>query len=121
STTAAGSGTAGGGGGGVGGGGGGFWQGLAGVGTQPLLTGTPGPPPIGSGIKPPGGTPPTGPPTSPLRGDDGPVGSTGSRLNRLESKVDGSDSMPLATASGRSSSAMVGSSSEVSACGKTET
>lgn len=29
--------------------------------------------------------------------------------------------MPLATASGRSSSAMVGSSSKVSACGKTET
>src|SRR5690348_15849574 len=124
SNSVPGSGTTGGGGGGGGGGlqsvlsqGGGLqfvpWQG-GGV-TEPVV---PGPPAIGIGINPPG----NGPVANPEPGVDGPNGTPGSRLNSFESNVPGMTCcMPLATSSGRSSSATVGSCGEVFACGSTET
>ncbi len=78
------------------------------------------PPPIGIGMKPPGG----GPPANRFPGDEleGTRGSPGSSSERSESAVDGNTRfIPLAISSGRSSSAIVGSFGEVLACGSTET
>ncbi len=116
-TMVPGSGTVGGG----GGGGGGGVQLLFFVGVQPLPppeVGGIGPPP-GRGTKPLGGPPPPAKGPPPL-GDEGPIGITGSTL-RLEPRLGGNASIPLATASGRSSSANSGSSGEVFAWGKTDT
>ena len=81
-----------------------------------VVTGPP-PPPIGGGMNTPGG----GPPENALPGNDpsGIPGSSGiSSVLRLFGK---NCSAPLATASGRSSYAVVGSLGEVFACGRTET
>src|SRR5713101_4819177 len=87
------------------------------LGTQPA----PPPPgmgrPTGKGIETPGGP---GPTSEPPAVDPGPIGITGSPCNKLEPRLDG-NSVPLATASGRSSSAINGSSGKVFACGRTDT
>jgi len=89
----------------------------------------PGPPPVFGGVIPPG--PPMGNGMKVLGGPNppdvppgpeavGPAGIPGSASNRLELRL-GNASFPLATASGRSNSAIAGSSGEVFACGSTET
>jgi len=78
------------------------------------------PPPIGIGMKPPGGGPPAN--RFPRLELDVPSGSAGSNTMRSESNVEGNTRfIPLAISSGRSSSAMVGSFGEVFAWGRTET
>ena len=75
------------------------------------------PPPIGGGMETPGG----GPPENALPGKD-PSGIPGSSGISSVLRLFGNNrSAPLATASGRSSSAMVGSLGEVFAGGRTET
>jgi len=107
-----GSGTAGGG----GGGGGGLQLPVVHPGPPPGVGGfDPVGPPIGSGTNPLGGpNPPDVPP------EEGPAGIPGSPSNKLELRL-GNTSVPLATASGRSNSAIIGSSGDVFACGSTET
>ncbi len=102
--------------GGGGGGGGGGLQLLFVVTVQPPEVGVVGAP-IGRGTKPLGGPPPP----AKLPPAEGPIGIPGSTLSRLEPGLDGNASIPLATASGRSSSASSGSSGEVFAWGRTDT